>query len=269
MEPLARVLDFYQSGQELERLTTGLGRLEAERTRALITRFQPSSARTVLDVGGGPGAHALWLAASGLEVHLLDAVPLHVEAALRRSAAAPRGLASAVVGDARALPYPDATADMVLLLGPLYHLTDPQDWANALTEAFRCVRPGGVVFAAAIHRGASTVVGAQRGWVLDQAYLGMLEREWITGEHRRPAEWPRLLVDAHFHSPQELTAELETAGFSVERVFGLEGPGWLMPDFSEAVQDPETREKLLWLASLLEDEPALSPHILAVATRPT
>src|SRR5712664_927766 len=77
----------------------------------------------VLDVGGGPGTYACWLAGLGHEVHLVDASALHVDQARATSALLPaRQLASARVGDARRLDQSDASVQAVRLLGPLYHL---------------------------------------------------------------------------------------------------------------------------------------------------
>lgn len=101
--------------------------------------------------------HARWLAADGYEVHLVDPVPAHVEAA-----AALPGV-SAELGDARQLSAQDRSADVVLLLGPLYHLTEPADRARALTEAQRVLRPGGLVAAAAISRYLSLLEAGTTG----------------------------------------------------------------------------------------------------------
>ena len=62
---------FYDRGDEEDRLRTW-GRLELIRTQELLTRFLPRAPAVVLDVGGGPGAYAAWLAGLGYEVHLLD-----------------------------------------------------------------------------------------------------------------------------------------------------------------------------------------------------
>jgi 2-polyprenyl-3-methyl-5-hydroxy-6-metoxy-1,4-benzoquinol methylase len=55
-------------------------RLELLRTRELLLRQLPSPPAVVLDVGGGTGVHAAWLAGRGYRVHLVDVVPEHVRA---------------------------------------------------------------------------------------------------------------------------------------------------------------------------------------------
>jgi len=136
------------------------GHLEFERTRELLRRELPPAPARVLDVGGGTGVHAQWLARDGDRVHLVDVVEGHVE-----QAALVRGV-TASVGDARHLEQPTGGANVVLLLGPLYHLIDAADRAAALGEASRVVRPGGLVVVAAISRYAG---------LLDLATLGRLD----------------------------------------------------------------------------------------------
>jgi ubiquinone/menaquinone biosynthesis C-methylase UbiE len=148
------IADYYGRGEELGRLQ-GPFRLEFTRTQELLNRYLPDPPAVVLDVGGGPGVYSAWLAERGYEVHLLDPVELH----LRQAREASDRIASAELGDARALPYPDDTADAVLLLGPLYHLQEPTDRRRALEEARRVLRPGGLLTAAAITRFASTIDG--------------------------------------------------------------------------------------------------------------
>jgi ubiquinone/menaquinone biosynthesis C-methylase UbiE len=110
----------------------------------------PDPPGRVLDVGGGPGNYATWLAEDGYEVKLIDATPELVEQARRRAGEPPAF--EAAVGDARDLAEPDESADAVLLLGPLYHLPARDNRMKALAEARRVLRPGGLVAAAAISR---------------------------------------------------------------------------------------------------------------------
>ena len=61
------------------------------------------------------------------------------------------------VGDARQLNREVQSVDVVLLLGPLYHLTERSARIGALREAHRILRYGGIIFAAGISRFASTL----------------------------------------------------------------------------------------------------------------
>src|SRR5690606_14372757 len=123
----------YRTDPERDRLWTW-ATLERLRTEELLERFLPAPPAVVHDVGGARGAYALPLAAKGYAVHLLDAWPPHVEEATSASAAQPEApLVSCQVGDARAVPYDDASADAVLLLGPLYHLLERADRDRALS----------------------------------------------------------------------------------------------------------------------------------------
>src|SRR5262245_51588692 len=118
------IRDFYDRTPEESRLSQGPFILEEARTRELIERLAPPPPGVVADVGGAAGAYALWLAEAGYTVHLVDATPRLVAEAERRSRAASMPLASCRVGDARDLDLPGDSADVVLLLGPLYHLTE-------------------------------------------------------------------------------------------------------------------------------------------------
>src|SRR5262249_8914248 len=135
---------FYNRGEEASRLDEGYFPLERERTREIVLRHLPAPPQSVLDVGGGAGAYALWLAGLGYEGHLVDPGAPHVQQAQAASSAQRRALASATVGDARRLDRPDAAFDAVLVLGPLYHLVARDDRLRALRESFRVLRPGGV-----------------------------------------------------------------------------------------------------------------------------
>src|SRR5215204_4776655 len=123
----SEILDYYGAGKEEQRLTVSLGRLERIRTWEIMERHLPPPPARLLDIGGGTGVYALPLAGRGYHVHLIDTVSLHVERALALSNASQAPLASVNLGDARKLRVPDASVDVVLLFGPLYHLTARRD----------------------------------------------------------------------------------------------------------------------------------------------
>lgn len=264
------VLAHYADGYEARRLLAGAGALERARVQDLLTRFLPPAPARILDVGGGAGVHALWLAERGYEVHLLDAVPLHVEQARAASAAASAPLAAITLGDARALPWPDAHADAVLLFGPLYHLTDRADRVQALAEARRVVRPGGRVFAATVSRFASLLDGLRRGHLADPVFRDIVTADLRDGQHRNPTGHPGYFTTTFFHHPDELRAEMTEAGLTVERLVGTEGPAWIAAGFDAAWADPDQRAWLLDTLRSIEEEPmfvAASAHPVAMGRR--
>jgi ubiquinone/menaquinone biosynthesis C-methylase UbiE len=137
------IVGFYSEYPDHERLANGVGLLEFERTKEILLRSLPPGRRVILDIGGGTGLYAEWLAQLGYDSHLIDITPGHIEVARSKR----NGVSSAEIGDARDLAWPDASADVILLLGPLYHLVDAADRLLALAEARRVLRPGGLLFA--------------------------------------------------------------------------------------------------------------------------
>jgi len=246
-------------------------RLEFFRTKEIISRHLPKRPVVILDIGGGPGRYALWLAKLGHSVHLVDPVPLHVEQA---RAAFDRGsgkaLADASVGDARDLKFADRSASAALLLGPLYHLVKRTDRVAALSEAYRTLKPGGLLFAAIISRFASAFDGLFRGFARDPKFFRILQQDLKNGQHRNPTNNPQYFTTAFFHHPDELRSEIADAGFAATELYGLEGPGWLLPNFDKEWNDRRARSKLLTVIRAMEREPTLigqSAHILAAARK--
>jgi ubiquinone/menaquinone biosynthesis C-methylase UbiE len=265
------VAAFYARGLERDRLAAGPGALEFVRTQALLERYLPAPPAVVADVGGGPGRYAVWLAERGYRVHLVDPVALHVEQARAAAKGWPGAmLASAEVGDARALRLPDASADAVLLLGPLYHLPERAERLQALAEARRVCRRGGVIIAAAISRFASTLDGLRGGYLEDPAFAALAAGDRQDGRHRNPTGDPAYFTTAYFHRPEDLAAECSAADLAHEATLAVEGAAWLLPDLDARLADQRRREVLLTALAALEAEPALlgvSAHLLVVARR--
>ncbi|MDT0409829.1 MULTISPECIES: class I SAM-dependent methyltransferase [Streptomyces] len=260
------VLAFYASTiDESQRLISSAdGALELLRTRELLGPLLPSAAK-VLDVGGGTGVHARWLGEKGHDVRVVDPVERHVETA--RAGGIP-----AEVGDARALSAEDGSYEVVLLLGPLYHLTRAEDRALALAEAFRVVRPGGLVAAAGINRYASLFEHAALAH-LDQTRLQeSVGRILATGVHDGRGGF----TEAYFHTAAGLAEEVTDAGFGGVEVRGVEGPAWGMlkaveRHTGESVTGSPLFESVLAAARMADRHPALAAagsHLLAWGTRP-
>lgn len=260
--------EYYELGQEASRLTTSArGRLEFERTQEILLRALPPAPATIADIGGGPGAYALWLAGLGYQVVHRDAMPLHV-----RQLAEAAGLAAGIdsrVGDARRLDLGDASVDAVLLLGPLYHLEHEAERLLALREAGRVVRPGGPVFAAAISRWAVR----QDAVLRERVYLKYPQVEPMLDELERTGLIPALFpgsFTAVTHRPQQLVEEVRAAGLAVADLVCVEGAAFLLEDLDERMADAGAWRVVLDAARALERVPELmgnGPHLLVTASR--
>ena len=260
----ADIRDHYDKGREDDRLRVGRGRLELWRTQDVLRRWLPAPPARVLDVGGGSGVHAEWLAADGYDVELVDPVPLHVEQAGRIPGVRARK------GDARSLDAADGSADAVLLLGPLYHLPDPADRRLALTEAARVVRPGGLVAVATISRYASLHDSIRRGWLDEPDWVAGVEQTVVDGVHHgRDYDERDRFTTAYFHHPDDVARELAEVGLDVAAVVSVEGPAAFIAGVKAILDDVGSRDVLMRWLRLLESEPSLlgaSSHLLGLAT---
>ena len=112
----------------------------------LAARMQIPPASHVIDIGCGPGWYWHGVASilpKDMHLTLVDTSEGMVNEALIRLQTAPIEEVSGQTADAVALPFPDASFDLAVMMHMLYHVPDP---SRALAEAARVLRPGGLVF---------------------------------------------------------------------------------------------------------------------------
>ena len=196
--------------------------LEFIRCKEIISRYLSENPMDIADIGGATGMFSYWLASHGHSVHLLDFTPSHIEQAKEYGQKHNMPLASYYCGDARSLPYEDESFDMVLEMGPLYHLQDKSDRLLCLSEAKRVLKSGGVLLCALISRYAALLDGFSREMFIDdESFIKILDEGLATGKHS-PGE-TSYFTSAYFHSPGEIKTELEAAGFMNIDIIAIEG----------------------------------------------
>ena len=233
------------------------GEVEWEIHRRALADWLPAGGR-VLDVGGGPGRWAIWLAEHGHRVVLGDISPTQLQIARRELAAAGAEVEAIIELDARDLSqFPDQSFDAVLSLGPFYHLIEAADRMRALTEAVRVLRPGGRLLA--------TVMG-RYSWLLGIA---------LEAGFRRPGDQQELLesgayryqegpfTEAYLFQPEETAPFFEGSGLVTRRLIASQG---ILNLVQERVAGLRERDDVAWTTLIdLAYETAGDPSILGLS----
>ncbi|MBK8551583.1 MAG: class I SAM-dependent methyltransferase [Ignavibacteria bacterium] len=173
-------------------------------------------------------------------------------------------------GDATDLKFEDAQFDLVLLLGPLYHLTGKEERLKALSEAKRVLKPDGILLAAVISRYASLFDGFKRDLINDDQFEKLLINDLKTGVHLNETGNPEYFTTAYFHTHSEIKNEITESGLKFEKLIAIESFGWIVNNFQVKSEDINYMKKLRNIISIVEsneDIIAMSPHIIAVARR--
>ena len=142
-----------QKTYELFREDTRLNRSRAARVEFLTTvRYIETYLKPgdqILDVGAGAGEYSLYFARKGYEVSALELSDRNIEAF--RGKLTEKDPVDLVQGNAMDLSrYADDSFDIVLLMGPLYHLSRDGYKLKCISEAKRVCKPGGKIFFAFI-----------------------------------------------------------------------------------------------------------------------
>ena len=185
-----------------------------------------------------------------------------------------------MVCDARSVPRPDASADAVLLMGPLYSITEYEERILAIKESHRLLRDNGLLFSAALTPYSVLVSRLdvyrvddtkKRRELEDPSVIAIIERALEDGCYENPEK--RIasgLGSSHLHTAKALREELLRGGFDTDSVHGVMGGAWLAPNLDALLENPETKEVLMKTIRMLdthEEIIGLSGHMLAVSRK--
>ena len=272
------VLAYYEEGREYNRLRTGIGLIEFERSKEILRENLPTPPAVIYDIGGAYGEYSWWLASLGYEVHLFDLSETNIKMSKELTKEYPDcSLAASEICDARKVPRTDKSADAVLLMGPLYHIMDYTERINAVKECHRLLKSDGILFSAALTPYSvlldKLTVYSPNGesYLENPDFLAMVERELKDGCHINPnKEVYAGLGSSHLHTAKALKAELSAGGFFDSVVHGTMGGAWLANNIDELWKNEKSRNTLMNTVRLIdthEEIIGLSCHLLAVSRR--
>ncbi len=260
------IVNYYESTKvEESRLKLNIFQLEYERTIELLNRFLPSPPAVVCDIGGGTGAYATYLAENGYEVHYVDPVPFHINSVEKS------GLMKTInMGDARNLCFfQDNFADIVLLFGPLYHLTERDDRILAINEAHRILKKDGLLLTTHISRYITALYeGFTLGRYSEKEFVKTSKEILDNGFELHPSKL--FFTEAYFQEPEEIEEEIKSTKFCFEEIFPIESIACTISNFNEWWNDKEKKKLILEIIRKVENKKSLlgaTAHIMTKSVK--
>lgn len=174
MNTVEALTDFYAEYDEDARLRSRHGMVEFLTTMHYVEMYLRPDCR-ILEIGAGTGRYSHALARQGYRVDAVELVGRNIE--IFRQNTLPGEPVSVVQGNALDLSMFDSGAyDLTLLLGPMYHLFTEPEQLQALSEAIRVTRKGGVIFAAYCNNDATIIQFCfQRGMIRQKPYTDLID----------------------------------------------------------------------------------------------
>lgn len=174
METLEALINFYSSYDEEGRLLSKHGQVEYLTTMRYIQKYLQPGMR-ILEIGAATGRYSHALAQKGYEVDAVELVQHNID--IFKEKTKPGERITIQQGNAKDLHFlADNRYDITLLLGPMYHLFTVEEQKQALSEALRVTKQGGILFAAYCGNDATMVQYCfGRGMLKEEKYQKLVD----------------------------------------------------------------------------------------------
>lgn len=234
------VIESYENYREEDRLTTNNARkIEFITTTRVFDEILKKNLK-ILDCAAGTGVYSFYLADRGYDVTATDITPRHIELINSKLSSKSYNMNTAVLDATDMSIFPDASFDVVLNMGPFYHLIDKVQREKCLSESIRVLKKGGLLFIAYIPR----YYVFQYVALSDKQYLdrNLAEQILKTGVLRHDDEkcfW----TDTYYSTDIEMEKMYSDNGLKITEHFAQDG---LTPFFANKIDDWTDDEFKIW-----------------------
>lgn len=225
--------EYYNKFNEEKRLNSRHGQVEFITSMKYIHKYldllkEENSQIKILDIGAGTGRYSIPLAEEGHDVTAVELVK-HNLGRLKQKC----DKVHAFQGNALKLKrLEDNTFDMTLLFGPMYHLHGKEEKRQALLEAKRVTKPGGIILVAYIMNEYSVLTYAFKERHIKEALAtGMLDENFHCTSKANP-----LYSFVRLEDMEELN---QNAGLTRIQVISADGPANHMRTVLNSLDDEE------------------------------
>lgn len=238
--PHSTIESFYDRAPDYEWNRLERHRMELAITQRAILEYSPAAPAAILDCGGGPGRYAIWLAQLGYDVTLLDLSAENLAVAQTQAGEAGVQLDDFIHGTATNLSqFGDEQFDVVLLLGPLYHLMERSEQIQAVEEAKRVLCKDGLLFAAFLNRFALVRYVARFQPELIQQDRDMIDSVLDSGDARSDKYPDAFSSFSYWAHPSEIEPLMAECGLEKVSLFSAEGGVAYLDDEMNKLEDAE------------------------------
>ena len=267
MTDFEKIKNYYSKFDEKNRLQNdNSGKLEFLMTMCILEKNLPhlseltadavadgASAKSdgeisILDLGGGAGAYSFPLAKKGYKVTLADlSETLLSQAKKQKEEDKVQNLVSCDQVNATDLScYKDNSFDVVLLFGPLYHLTEKDEREKCIKEIRRVLKPGGKVFASFIPHLSGSIALVQRFcWSPDQVDINTLEECFNSGKFKNLSD--NGFQEGYYPASEEIENLFAANGFEKQQLRSIRGFGYEKEDVIYKFENTPNFEKIIEL----------------------
>ena len=173
---MKEIIEFYNNYDEDRRLKRKNHLPEYLITMKYIKKFLTPDSK-ILEIGAGTGRYSITLANMGYDVTSVELVPHNIE--ILKSKINPEHNITVYEGNACDLSFIESNKyDIVLLLGPMYHLFNDEDKQMAMSEAIRVAKKGGIIYSAYCNSDTCTYKMFYRKKILHYIDAGLIDKNY-------------------------------------------------------------------------------------------
>ncbi|MDF2791718.1 MAG: Methyltransferase type 11, partial [Neobacillus sp.] len=259
----------YESSDEDSRLTTdNARRIEfLLTTRVLDNYIKPN--QNILELGAGTGVYSFYYAENMFNVVATDITPKHIaqiNQKLIHKDSPKLNLEAKIVDATNLMEFDSDSFDVVLCLGPMYHLTNEKLRKDCIQESLRVLKKGGLLAIAYInkHYILHSVMTSDKKYLSKEFVTKIMETGVI-----REGEGDCFWTDAFFTSPDEMEIFLKKFDIQIMDHLATDGFSPFLRDFISGLNDEELNAWIYYIEKSCKEKSILgiSNHAIVICQK--
>lgn len=260
------VIESYENYKEEDRLTTNNARkIEFINTVRILGEHINKKSK-ILDCAAGTGVYAFYFAERGHDVTATDITPRHIDIINKNLSDKQYNMKTAVMDAVDLSVFDDDTFDVVLNMGPFYHLITEEQRNKCISECIRVLKRNGILVTAYIPR----FYVFQYVAMSDSRYLDIgLAKQLIETGILRHSDEKCFWTDTYYSSKEEMEQLYSSKGLKITDHFAQDGTAPLLSHKVDQWNETEFDTWCQYHYSICREPSILgaSNHVIIIGTK--